>query len=182
MHIYHGQEAYHCRDGSCLFHHSSNATSWRPGKRAGMGWLLSTEHTYSLPVRESLTCFLHPYSCHSCSDISSWRDWHRRLLRLLQVGLDGNCFLKMDLLPMSSCPFSFSCLWTPLGSNFCKCPRCLKIKCSLLSRDPSCCDPVCSSALRTFRLRVLYANVGFDHMVGWQTSSIRRPAELPKVQ
>ncbi|XP_015582438.1 putative lipase ROG1 [Ricinus communis] len=36
------------------------------------------------------------------------------------------------------------------------------------------------SALRTFRRRVVYSNVGYDHIVGWRTSCIRRNNELPK--
>ncbi|KAJ4706537.1 alpha/beta-Hydrolases superfamily protein [Melia azedarach] len=36
------------------------------------------------------------------------------------------------------------------------------------------------SALRTFKRRVAYSNVGYDHIVGWRTSSIRRNSELPK--
>lgn len=36
------------------------------------------------------------------------------------------------------------------------------------------------SALRSFKRRVAYANVNFDHVVGWSTSSIRRQQELPK--
>ncbi|KAJ0970704.1 hypothetical protein J5N97_018663 [Dioscorea zingiberensis] len=36
------------------------------------------------------------------------------------------------------------------------------------------------SALRAFKRRVAYANVGYDHIVGWRTSSIRRNSELPK--
>ncbi|KAI4351248.1 hypothetical protein L6164_005624 [Bauhinia variegata] len=36
------------------------------------------------------------------------------------------------------------------------------------------------SALRIFKRRVLYSNVGFDHIVGWRTSCIRRNNELPK--
>ncbi|XP_022135222.1 putative lipase YDR444W [Momordica charantia] len=36
------------------------------------------------------------------------------------------------------------------------------------------------SALRSFKRRVAYANVNYDHMVGWRTSSIRRQHELPK--
>ncbi|OMO94818.1 hypothetical protein CCACVL1_05779 [Corchorus capsularis] len=36
------------------------------------------------------------------------------------------------------------------------------------------------SALRLFKRRVLYANVAYDHIVGWRTSSIRRDSELPK--
>ncbi|KAK9291463.1 hypothetical protein L1049_019411 [Liquidambar formosana] len=36
------------------------------------------------------------------------------------------------------------------------------------------------SALRTFKRRVVYSNVGYDHIVGWRTSSIRRNSELPK--
>ncbi|ONK59129.1 uncharacterized protein A4U43_C08F3290 [Asparagus officinalis] len=35
------------------------------------------------------------------------------------------------------------------------------------------------SALRAFKRRVAYANVGYDHIVGWRTSSIRRNTELP---
>ncbi|XP_073142978.1 putative lipase YDR444W [Henckelia pumila] len=36
------------------------------------------------------------------------------------------------------------------------------------------------SALRSFKRRVAYANANYDHVVGWRTSSIRRPDELPK--
>ncbi|XP_074568286.1 lipid droplet phospholipase 1 isoform X2 [Curcuma longa] len=36
------------------------------------------------------------------------------------------------------------------------------------------------SSLNSFRNRILYANVSYDHMVGWRTSSIRRETELPK--
>ncbi|EPS63333.1 hypothetical protein M569_11451, partial [Genlisea aurea] len=36
------------------------------------------------------------------------------------------------------------------------------------------------SALQSFKRRVAYANVGYDHIVGWRTSSIRRNSELPK--
>lgn len=36
------------------------------------------------------------------------------------------------------------------------------------------------SALAAFKNRVLYANVSYDHMVGWRTSSIRRESELIK--
>lgn len=35
------------------------------------------------------------------------------------------------------------------------------------------------SALYSFKRRVTYANVGYDHIVGWRTSSIRRNNELP---
>ncbi|PPS01611.1 hypothetical protein GOBAR_AA19036 [Gossypium barbadense] len=36
------------------------------------------------------------------------------------------------------------------------------------------------SALGAFRNRTVYANVSYDHMVGWRTSSIRREKELVK--
>ncbi|XP_020100884.1 putative lipase YDR444W isoform X2 [Ananas comosus] len=36
------------------------------------------------------------------------------------------------------------------------------------------------SALAAFQCRILYANVSYDHMVGWRTSSIRRETELIK--
>ncbi|KAF5731045.1 putative lipase ROG1 isoform X1 [Tripterygium wilfordii] len=36
------------------------------------------------------------------------------------------------------------------------------------------------SALRLFKRRVAYSNVGYDHIVGWRTSSIRRNCELPQ--
>ncbi|XP_057509449.1 lipid droplet phospholipase 1-like isoform X1 [Actinidia eriantha] len=36
------------------------------------------------------------------------------------------------------------------------------------------------SALGSFKRRVAYSNVGYDHIVGWRTSSIRRNSELPK--
>ncbi|XP_057973880.1 lipid droplet phospholipase 1 [Malania oleifera] len=38
------------------------------------------------------------------------------------------------------------------------------------------------SALQSFRRRVAYANVHFDQLVGWSTSSIRKQNELPKRQ
>jgi hypothetical protein len=37
------------------------------------------------------------------------------------------------------------------------------------------------SALRSFKQRTAYANVGYDHMVGWRTASIRKEGELPEV-
>ncbi|XP_010258786.1 PREDICTED: putative lipase YOR059C [Nelumbo nucifera] len=43
-----------------------------------------------------------------------------------------------------------------------------------------CGDLYFMSALRTFKRRVAYSNVGYDHIVGWRTSSIRRNSELPK--
>ncbi|XP_010499432.1 PREDICTED: putative lipase YDR444W [Camelina sativa] len=36
------------------------------------------------------------------------------------------------------------------------------------------------SSLGAFRSRIIYANVSYDHMVGWRTSSIRRETELFK--
>nr|GMD02179.1 putative lipase YOR059C [Ipomoea batatas] len=36
------------------------------------------------------------------------------------------------------------------------------------------------SALRSFKRRVAYSNVAYDHIVGWRTSCIRRNNELPK--
>uniref|UniRef100_A0A0E0DX46 DUF676 domain-containing protein n=1 Tax=Oryza meridionalis TaxID=40149 RepID=A0A0E0DX46_9ORYZ len=36
------------------------------------------------------------------------------------------------------------------------------------------------SALAAFKNRILYANVSYDHMVGWRTSSIRREKDLTK--
>ncbi|KAK9946591.1 hypothetical protein M0R45_012047 [Rubus argutus] len=38
------------------------------------------------------------------------------------------------------------------------------------------------SALKSFRRHVAYANVRFDHLAGWSTSSIRRKKELPKLK
>lgn len=43
-----------------------------------------------------------------------------------------------------------------------------------------CDDCYFMSALRAFKRRVVYSNVGYDHIVGWRTSSIRRNSELPK--
>ncbi|KAL8165976.1 hypothetical protein V2J09_007475 [Rumex salicifolius] len=37
------------------------------------------------------------------------------------------------------------------------------------------------SALQSFKRRIAYANVRFDQIVGWCTSSIRYPSELPRV-
>ncbi|KAL1560327.1 hypothetical protein AAHA92_10547 [Salvia divinorum] len=51
----------------------------------------------------------------------------------------------------------------------------------LLLRMASDCDEEkFLSALAAFRCRVLYANVSYDHMVGWRTSSVRREEELVK--
>ncbi|KAG8385443.1 hypothetical protein BUALT_Bualt03G0045800 [Buddleja alternifolia] len=50
----------------------------------------------------------------------------------------------------------------------------------LLRMASDCEDGKFISALSTFRYRVLYANVSYDHMVGWRTSSIRREKELVK--
>ncbi|KAH6790476.1 alpha/beta-Hydrolases superfamily protein [Perilla frutescens var. frutescens] len=47
----------------------------------------------------------------------------------------------------------------------------------LLEDNEECCF---LSALRSFERRVAYSNVGYDHIVGWRTSSIRRNSELPK--
>ncbi|KAM2868885.1 hypothetical protein FF1_016894 [Malus domestica] len=38
------------------------------------------------------------------------------------------------------------------------------------------------SALQSFKRRVTYANVHFDSLVGWSTSSLRRKNELPKLK
>ncbi|KAM0968493.1 hypothetical protein ACFX2A_017141 [Malus domestica] len=38
------------------------------------------------------------------------------------------------------------------------------------------------SALQSFKRRVTYANVRFDSLVGWSTSSLRRKDELPKLK
>lgn len=37
------------------------------------------------------------------------------------------------------------------------------------------------SALKTFQRRAVYANVSFDHIVGWRTASIRRESEEPQI-
>ncbi|KAL3851383.1 hypothetical protein ACJIZ3_013265 [Penstemon smallii] len=50
----------------------------------------------------------------------------------------------------------------------------------LLRMTSDCEDGNFISALGAFRCRVLYANVSYDHMVGWRTSSLRREAELVK--
>lgn len=48
----------------------------------------------------------------------------------------------------------------------------------LLRMTSDCEDGKFLSALGAFRCRVVYANVSYDHMVGWRTSSIRREMEL----
>lgn len=50
----------------------------------------------------------------------------------------------------------------------------------LLRMASDCKDGKFVSALGAFRCRLLYANVSYDHMVGWRTSSIRRETELVK--
>ncbi|MCL7022939.1 hypothetical protein MKW94_015419 [Papaver nudicaule] len=52
----------------------------------------------------------------------------------------------------------------------------------LLQMVNDCGDLRFMSALQSFKRRVAYANVGFDHLVGWTASSIRRRNELPKRQ
>ncbi|XP_059437095.1 putative lipase YDR444W isoform X2 [Corylus avellana] len=50
----------------------------------------------------------------------------------------------------------------------------------LLRMASDCEDGKFISALGAFRCRILYANVSYDHMVGWRTSSVRRESELSK--
>ncbi|GAB4827193.1 hypothetical protein Ancab_034083 [Ancistrocladus abbreviatus] len=50
----------------------------------------------------------------------------------------------------------------------------------LLRMTSDCEDGKFISALGAFKCRIIYANVFYDHMVGWQTSSVRRKNELPK--
>lgn len=50
----------------------------------------------------------------------------------------------------------------------------------LLRMASDCEEGKFISALGAFRCRLLYANVSYDHMVGWRTSSIRREKELLK--
>ncbi|KDP35871.1 hypothetical protein JCGZ_10606 [Jatropha curcas] len=50
----------------------------------------------------------------------------------------------------------------------------------LLRMASDCEDGKFISALGAFGCRILYANVSYDHMVGWSTSSIRREKELVK--
>ncbi|KAG6557738.1 hypothetical protein Mapa_000504 [Marchantia paleacea] len=50
----------------------------------------------------------------------------------------------------------------------------------LLRMATDCEDGPFISALRAFKLRITYANVSYDHMVGWRTASIRRESELSK--
>ncbi|MED6183716.1 hypothetical protein PIB30_040268 [Stylosanthes scabra] len=50
----------------------------------------------------------------------------------------------------------------------------------LLRMASDCEDGKFISALGAFGFRTVYANVSYDHMVGWRTSSIRRETELGK--
>ncbi|KAI3742848.1 hypothetical protein L1987_60544 [Smallanthus sonchifolius] len=50
----------------------------------------------------------------------------------------------------------------------------------LLRMTSDCQEAYFISALGAFKYRILYANVSYDHMVGWRTSSIRRESELVK--
>ncbi|TKY60034.1 putative lipase C4A8.10 [Spatholobus suberectus] len=50
----------------------------------------------------------------------------------------------------------------------------------LLRMASDCEDGKFLSAVGAFRCRTIYANVSYDHMVGWRTSSIRRETELGK--
>ncbi|XP_062220520.1 putative lipase YDR444W [Phragmites australis] len=52
----------------------------------------------------------------------------------------------------------------------------------LLRMVEDCDDGKFMSALRSFKHRVAYANITYDHIVGWRTSSIRRQHELPKLK
>ncbi|KAF5183602.1 Hydrolase-like protein family [Thalictrum thalictroides] len=48
----------------------------------------------------------------------------------------------------------------------------------LLRMASDCEDGKFISSLGAFKCRIVYANVSYDHMVGWRTSSIRRETEL----
>ncbi|PUZ62143.1 hypothetical protein GQ55_4G334000 [Panicum hallii var. hallii] len=48
----------------------------------------------------------------------------------------------------------------------------------LLQMASDCEDKKFILALAAFKNRVLYANVSYDHMVGWRTSSVRREKDL----
>ncbi|XP_021304975.1 putative lipase YDR444W isoform X2 [Sorghum bicolor] len=50
----------------------------------------------------------------------------------------------------------------------------------LLQMASDCDDKKYILALAAFKNRVLYANVSYDHMVGWRTSSLRREKDLIK--
>ncbi|KAJ1258083.1 hypothetical protein BS78_10G046600 [Paspalum vaginatum] len=50
----------------------------------------------------------------------------------------------------------------------------------LLQMASDCEDKKFILALAAFKNRVLYANVSYDHMVGWRTSSVRREKDLVK--
>uniref|UniRef100_A0A7N2N8M0 DUF676 domain-containing protein n=1 Tax=Quercus lobata TaxID=97700 RepID=A0A7N2N8M0_QUELO len=50
----------------------------------------------------------------------------------------------------------------------------------LLQMANDCEDLKFVSALQSFKRRVTYANVRYDQLVGWSTSSLRRQEELPK--
>ncbi|KAK3131645.1 hypothetical protein QOZ80_6AG0509330 [Eleusine coracana subsp. coracana] len=50
----------------------------------------------------------------------------------------------------------------------------------LLQMASDCEDKKFILALAAFKNRILYANVSYDHMVGWRTSSIRREKDLTK--
>ncbi|KAI9085495.1 hypothetical protein K1719_032562 [Acacia pycnantha] len=50
----------------------------------------------------------------------------------------------------------------------------------LLRMASDCEEGKFISAIGSFRCRIVYANVSYDHMVGWRTSSIRRETELGK--
>ncbi|CAM6100148.1 unnamed protein product [Calypogeia fissa] len=50
----------------------------------------------------------------------------------------------------------------------------------LLRMATNCDEGQFISALGAFKVRTLYANVSYDHMVGWRTASIRRESDLTK--
>ncbi|KAL2602948.1 hypothetical protein R1flu_013161 [Riccia fluitans] len=53
----------------------------------------------------------------------------------------------------------------------------------LLRRMVTDCDEgLFLSSLKAFRRRTLYANVVYDHAVGWRTASFRRKSELPELK
>ncbi|XP_062221752.1 putative lipase C4A8.10 isoform X2 [Phragmites australis] len=52
----------------------------------------------------------------------------------------------------------------------------------LLRMVEDCDDGKFMSALHSFKRRVAYANITYDHIVGWRTSSIRRQYEFPKLK
>ncbi|KAE9609119.1 putative alpha/Beta hydrolase [Lupinus albus] len=82
--------------------------------------------------------------------------------------------------PLEKAAFRFSGIFGKTGKHLCLADKDNGKPPLLLQMVRDTEDIKFMSALRSFKRRVAYANVRYDKLVGWSTSSIRRKNELPK--